>query len=240
MARAGRWAASGCTWRPLEEHSPAVVELGYRLNQAAWGRGYATEGSRALIHKGFTDLEVGRVTANTMAVNTRSRRVMEKSACPSSGTSPGTGRSRSRAPSTVKSSTNLTGSSGNSFGRPQRPRPQPLTRLCSWRASCPDERQIGQPRRSMANHRAQSPQHVGPRPARMLPKSAPGISPGAGRIRTACPSPRPRWRTQPETCLERGGRLTCVSGIAYIGGRSLAVLRLLRPFSHHSRQYFQP
>lgn len=37
----------------------------------------ATE--RALIHKGFTDLEVERVTADTMAVNTRSRRVMEKS-----------------------------------------------------------------------------------------------------------------------------------------------------------------
>ncbi|MEV6552878.1 GNAT family N-acetyltransferase [Streptomyces sp. NPDC051597] len=66
-------------FRPLEEHSTAVVELGYRLNQAAWGRGYATEGSRALIHRGFTDMEVERITANTMAVNTRSRRVMEKS-----------------------------------------------------------------------------------------------------------------------------------------------------------------
>ncbi|GAA1142887.1 hypothetical protein F4556_005883 [Kitasatospora gansuensis] len=66
-------------FRPVEEHSTAVVELGYRLNQAAWGHGYATEGSRALIHKGFTDMEVERVTANTMDVNTRSRRVMEKS-----------------------------------------------------------------------------------------------------------------------------------------------------------------
>jgi RimJ/RimL family protein N-acetyltransferase len=56
-----------------------VVELGYRLNRTAWGRGYATEGSRALIDKGFTDLGVERVTANTMAVNDRSRRVMEKS-----------------------------------------------------------------------------------------------------------------------------------------------------------------
>ena len=55
------------------------MELGYRLNQAAWGRGYATEGSRALIHKGFTDLGVERVTANTMTVNKGSRRVMEKS-----------------------------------------------------------------------------------------------------------------------------------------------------------------
>ncbi|MET8624798.1 GNAT family N-acetyltransferase [Kitasatospora sp. NPDC004669] len=66
-------------FRPLDERSPAVVELGYRLNQAAWGKGYATEGSRDLIDKGFTDLAVDRVTANTMTVNTRSRRVMEKS-----------------------------------------------------------------------------------------------------------------------------------------------------------------
>ncbi|MFJ6752069.1 GNAT family N-acetyltransferase [Streptomyces sp. NPDC091266] len=65
-------------FRPLDDHSPAVVELGYRLNKAAWGKGYATEGSRALISKGFTDLGVERVIANTMAVNTRSRRVMEK------------------------------------------------------------------------------------------------------------------------------------------------------------------
>ncbi|MFE4512936.1 GNAT family N-acetyltransferase [Kitasatospora sp. NPDC056783] len=65
--------------RPLDDHDPTVVELGYRLNRAAWGKGYATEGSRALIDRGFTDLGVERVTANTMAVNTRSRRVMEKS-----------------------------------------------------------------------------------------------------------------------------------------------------------------
>ncbi|MER7792672.1 GNAT family N-acetyltransferase [Streptomyces sp. NPDC097640] len=64
---------------PLDEHSAAVVELGYRLNKTAWGKGYATEGSRALTSKGFTDLGVERITANTMAVNTRSRRVMEKS-----------------------------------------------------------------------------------------------------------------------------------------------------------------
>ncbi|MFJ8626409.1 GNAT family N-acetyltransferase [Kitasatospora sp. NPDC093550] len=65
--------------RPLSDHDPAVVELGYRLNRAAWGKGYATEGSLALIDKAFTDLGAERVTANTMAVNTRSRRVMEKS-----------------------------------------------------------------------------------------------------------------------------------------------------------------
>jgi RimJ/RimL family protein N-acetyltransferase len=65
-------------FRPRDDHSAAVVELGYRLGRGAWGRGYATEGSIALIHKGFTELGVERVTANTMSVNARSRRVMEK------------------------------------------------------------------------------------------------------------------------------------------------------------------
>ncbi|HEX5500594.1 MAG TPA: GNAT family N-acetyltransferase [Thermomicrobiales bacterium] len=59
--------------RPLDE-----PELGYRLRRAAWGNGYATEGSRALIAKGFADHGVRRVVAETMAVNTASRRVMEK------------------------------------------------------------------------------------------------------------------------------------------------------------------
>ncbi|MBD0690824.1 GNAT family N-acetyltransferase [Streptomyces sp. CBMA123] len=84
----GYWAAEEAStgtflgwfeFRPLDEHSPAVVELGYRLNRSSWGRGYATEGARALIRKGFTEFGVERVTANTMAVNSRSRRVMEKS-----------------------------------------------------------------------------------------------------------------------------------------------------------------
>ncbi|WP_405604414.1 GNAT family N-acetyltransferase [Streptomyces sp. NBC_01410] len=64
--------------KPLDDHSAAEAELGYRLNRAAWGRGYATEGAIALVRKGFTELGVERVTANTMTVNARSRRVMEK------------------------------------------------------------------------------------------------------------------------------------------------------------------
>jgi len=48
-------------------------ELGYRLRKDAWGRGLATEGSRALV-----DLAGERVIARTMIVNLRSRSVMEK------------------------------------------------------------------------------------------------------------------------------------------------------------------
>jgi RimJ/RimL family protein N-acetyltransferase len=54
------------------------TELGYRLRPAVWGRGYATEGARALVRKGFTDLGLDRVVATTMTVNVASRRVMEK------------------------------------------------------------------------------------------------------------------------------------------------------------------
>ncbi|MEV6318410.1 GNAT family N-acetyltransferase [Streptomyces sp. NPDC051776] len=66
-------------FRPEEHGDPAEAELGYRLRTATWGRGYATEGSRALIRAGFTELGVRRVYATTMAVNLASRRVLEKS-----------------------------------------------------------------------------------------------------------------------------------------------------------------
>ncbi|WP_030609654.1 GNAT family N-acetyltransferase [Streptomyces sclerotialus] len=65
-------------FRPVRDGRTDEVELGYRLRRSAWGRGYATEGSLALLHKGFTELGVVRVTATTMAVHTGSRRVLEK------------------------------------------------------------------------------------------------------------------------------------------------------------------
>jgi RimJ/RimL family protein N-acetyltransferase len=65
-------------FRPHEGAGLDEPELGYRLRRSAWGKGYATEGSRALIRKGFTELDVRRVVASTMAVNVASRRVMEK------------------------------------------------------------------------------------------------------------------------------------------------------------------
>ena len=55
-----------------------VASLGYRLRRSAWGQGYATEGARALVRLAFTGLGVREVVATTMAVNTGSRRVLEK------------------------------------------------------------------------------------------------------------------------------------------------------------------
>ena len=53
-------------------------ELGYRLRRAEWGKGFATEGSLALIAAAFTQFDTERIWAQTMAVNTASRRVMER------------------------------------------------------------------------------------------------------------------------------------------------------------------
>jgi RimJ/RimL family protein N-acetyltransferase len=64
--------------RPPADGPPDEPELGYRLRRAAWGNGYASEGSRALVEKAFADLGARRVWAETMAVNVASRRVMEK------------------------------------------------------------------------------------------------------------------------------------------------------------------
>ena len=83
----GVWAAQAkgsgdflgwLSFRPPEGGNADNVAVGYRLRQAVWGQGFATEGVRALIHRGFTELGVQRVYATTYQDNLASRRVMEK------------------------------------------------------------------------------------------------------------------------------------------------------------------
>ncbi len=82
----GRWVAEERTtaaflgWfslRPVEGTGD-TLELGYRLLRDAWGRGFATEGGRAMLGMAFTIFGAQRVVAQTMTVNTRSRAVMER------------------------------------------------------------------------------------------------------------------------------------------------------------------
>ncbi len=65
-------------FHPEDGTTAEQVHLGYRLRRAVWGQGYATEGARALIRKGFAELGVRRVAATTYEYNIASRRVMEK------------------------------------------------------------------------------------------------------------------------------------------------------------------
>jgi RimJ/RimL family protein N-acetyltransferase len=87
LDRLGTWAAESSAtgeflgwfhFRPGPDTDITDSDLGYRLRRSAWNKGYATEGSQALISGGFTDLGVERVFGHTMTVNTASRRVMEK------------------------------------------------------------------------------------------------------------------------------------------------------------------
>ena len=53
-------------------------ELGYRFCRAFWGRGYAIEAVRAIVSDTFSREGVVRIKDVTMAVDARSRSVMEK------------------------------------------------------------------------------------------------------------------------------------------------------------------
>lgn len=64
-------------FRPFEDQ-PDEVELGYRLHRHNWGQGYATEGSAALLKKGFTEFELPKIAAIAMPGNTASVEVMKK------------------------------------------------------------------------------------------------------------------------------------------------------------------
>ena len=57
---------------------PQVLELGYRLRRSAWGRGLATEGSRALLRHAFETLGEDVVDACAKPENVASTRVMIK------------------------------------------------------------------------------------------------------------------------------------------------------------------
>ena len=60
------------------EGRPGERELGYRLHPDVWGKGYATEGARALLADAFARPNVTRVYAHSLLDNPGSIRVMEK------------------------------------------------------------------------------------------------------------------------------------------------------------------
>ncbi len=74
----GRERSTFLGWWLLEEMGPGIGEIGWRMLPAAWGRGLASEGARALLEHAFTTLDLDLVYAETMAVNVRSRAVMER------------------------------------------------------------------------------------------------------------------------------------------------------------------
>jgi ribosomal-protein-alanine N-acetyltransferase len=62
----------------FEAHFTPCIEVGWRLGTEYWGCGYATEGARAALTFGFTDLGLPEIVSLTSEINVRSRRVMER------------------------------------------------------------------------------------------------------------------------------------------------------------------
>jgi RimJ/RimL family protein N-acetyltransferase len=63
---------------PFEAHFTPAVEVGWRLDKAYWGRGYAPEGARAALDYAFGALGLDEVVSMTIAPNEPSQRVMRK------------------------------------------------------------------------------------------------------------------------------------------------------------------
>lgn len=62
---------------PYDGHGPEI-EIGWRLNRLAWGKGYATEAARRVLEHAFDTVGVDRVVADIHPENQSSIRVAEK------------------------------------------------------------------------------------------------------------------------------------------------------------------
>ena len=66
-------------WQPnFDAHFTPAVEIGWRLDAAHWGRGYAPEAAQAVLRFGFEQLGLDEIVSFTAVVNERSQRVMQK------------------------------------------------------------------------------------------------------------------------------------------------------------------
>ncbi|MFL5785979.1 MAG: GNAT family N-acetyltransferase [Bacteriovoracaceae bacterium] len=66
-------------WCGLKFHPETnEVDLGYRFMKKFWGKGYATESSRASLDYGFKTLKLERILAKAMPDNKDSIKVMQK------------------------------------------------------------------------------------------------------------------------------------------------------------------
>lgn len=69
----------GCCGLSLVEGRGPDVEVAYRFARDRWGKGYATECTRACLAYGLGELGLPRIVAMTAPDHAASRRVMEKS-----------------------------------------------------------------------------------------------------------------------------------------------------------------
>ena len=62
----------------FESFFTPCVEIGWRLSQEFWSKGYATEGAKACLKYGFETLDLDKIYSLTATINQRSEGVMKK------------------------------------------------------------------------------------------------------------------------------------------------------------------
>jgi len=63
---------------PFSAAFTPAVEIGWRLDRACWGKGYATEAARAAARYAFAELKLTEIIAIAVPANIRSLAVMER------------------------------------------------------------------------------------------------------------------------------------------------------------------
>jgi ribosomal-protein-alanine N-acetyltransferase len=62
----------------LKSANAIEADIGYEFSADHWGKGYATEAAQAIIDLGFTEFSLHRISADLVADNVGSARVLEK------------------------------------------------------------------------------------------------------------------------------------------------------------------
>lgn len=81
----GRWlvvekeTGNPIGWCGLKFHTDTKeTDIGYRLLESAWGKGYATESAKACIDYGFKHFNLNRIIGDAMKENTASINIFKK------------------------------------------------------------------------------------------------------------------------------------------------------------------
>lgn len=66
-------------WVALRPFYKDEIEVGYRMPQKNWGKGYATEMSKAMVEYGFNQIKLQEIAAIVNPANKASKNVLSKS-----------------------------------------------------------------------------------------------------------------------------------------------------------------
>ncbi len=69
---------TGLSEQDFEAEFTPCIDIGWRLKEIEWNKGYATEAARACLHFAFHHLKIKKVYSMAPIVNERSERVMKK------------------------------------------------------------------------------------------------------------------------------------------------------------------